>query len=379
MSSQLGISFRWSRSHTGIRSRIGGIGSARCVNKSRQHRARVGVVSFLIFVVVGNAALSSWLEFGPRRWRDPEYGKRMSRLQARIAEQPEQPLVVVIGSSRTAMGIRPGSWEAMRPDVVTPRLFNLSIVGSGPIMQLVTVRRMLAEGIRPAVVLLEYWPAFLREDGVYAEENRFPRERFYWHDRLTLREYFSDSSNLSQTMLKQRLFPWYFHRKSLMNQVAGSWLPVHQRTDSTFEKIDDWGWLPGHPHASPEQCERGHEAAAEYYLPLFQGYTISPLADRALRQSVAELRQAGSRVGFLFMPESRRFQNFYPHTVSAIAQDHLQRIQGELAVPLIDARNWLGDDQLPDGFHLTQPGAAELTQRLRGALLEHFPELGRQR
>ena len=347
--------------------------------RSRRQRARTGIISFLILIFLGNLALSSWLEFGPRRWRDPEYGKRISRLQARIAEQPERPLAVVIGSSRTAMGIRPGTWEATTADKTVPLLFNMSIVGSGPIMQLVTVRRMLAEGIRPEVVLLEYWPAFLREDGGYAEEGRFPLERFYWHDRATIRAYFTDPPGMTQTMLQQRLLPWYFHRKSLMNQLAGSWLPYYQRNDRSFEKIDAWGWLPGHPQATAEQRDQGHEAAAGYYLPLFQGYTISPLADRALRESVAELRQAGIRVGFLFMPESTRFQTFYPPAVTTVAQAHLRQLQSELAVPLIDARNWIADEHLPDGFHLTQPGAAELTLRLRPAMLEQFPELGPRR
>ena len=36
--------------------------------------------------------------------------------------------------------------------------------GAGPVLQLMMLRRALAEGVRPAVVLLEYWPPLLDHD-----------------------------------------------------------------------------------------------------------------------------------------------------------------------------------------------------------------------
>ena len=47
--------------------------------------------------------------------RDPEYGRRANRLRARVAEHPGRPLVLVVGSSRTAMGVCPSAWEDARP------------------------------------------------------------------------------------------------------------------------------------------------------------------------------------------------------------------------------------------------------------------------
>ena len=112
-----------------------------------------------------NAGFALWLDYGPPRLRDPEYGKRLAGLQARLAENPGRPLVLAIGSSRTAMGVRPGVLETDGGDPRRPLLFNMALAGSGPIMELMVLRRALADGVKPAAVLVEFWPAFLREDG----------------------------------------------------------------------------------------------------------------------------------------------------------------------------------------------------------------------
>src|SRR5439155_953665 len=63
--------------------------------------------------------------------RDPEYGKRIERLKARVAEHPRRPVVVVLGSSRAAMGVRPQAWEELPHNESAPLLFNLARVGGG--------------------------------------------------------------------------------------------------------------------------------------------------------------------------------------------------------------------------------------------------------
>ena len=41
-----------------------------------------------------------------------------------------------------------------------------------------------------------------------------------------------------------------------------------------------------------------------------------------------------------------------------------------MRLPLIDARGWVPDEDLPDGFHLTQDGAAKFTRKLHAAVAE---------
>src|SRR2546429_8601505 len=69
--------------------------------------------------------------------RDPEYGRRLARLQARLAERRAgQPLVLFVGSSRTSFGIRPTVVSAalaqQLPAADRPVVFNFSFNGAGP-------------------------------------------------------------------------------------------------------------------------------------------------------------------------------------------------------------------------------------------------------
>src|SRR5438128_2658811 len=129
------------------------------VLRSRRSARAVVVWSAVAFfgltLGMGLATDSVWPQL-----RDPEYGRRLDRLHDRLAEYPNRPLVLVVGSSRTSMGLRPAAWEAVRPNGTRPDplLFNMSLVGSGPVMELMCLRRIYADGVRPEAVVIEVWP-----------------------------------------------------------------------------------------------------------------------------------------------------------------------------------------------------------------------------
>lgn len=325
----------------------------------------------VVLIVALNVGFAVLLDHGPARLRDPEYGKRLSRLHDRVAENPDRPLVLVLGSSRTAMGVRPGVLH----DRSGPMLFNFALAGSGPVMELMAFRRAMDDGVKPATVLIEYWPAFLREDGAYAEEGRIDPARLSLRDRPLVREYFHDSDGTERILWRHRLNPWYEHRRSLLNQLAPRWLPTSQRSEAIWEKIDEWGWLPGHDVVSDAQRESAFKGATEYYGPLFTAYEVSPVADRALRHLIAEVRERGLPVALLYLPESTRFRTLMPAPAQLAADTHLRTVCAELALPLIDTRDWAPDAMLPDGFHLLQDGATEYTRKLAPKVAETFPEL----
>src|SRR5262249_31111015 len=86
--------------------------------------------------------------------RDQEFAAKLHRLQALIRAAPDRPLVVMLGSSRTLMAL-----DARRVDLTIdgrrPIVFNFGIRGGGPTLQLICLRRMLAQGIKPDVLLVE--------------------------------------------------------------------------------------------------------------------------------------------------------------------------------------------------------------------------------
>ena len=333
-------------------------------------RAVVGwfVALFLLLHVAAFAAMEVWPAL-----RDPEYGRRAARLKARVADHPGRKLALVVGSSRTSMGVNPAAWEAARPPAA-PMLFNLSIAGSGPMFELLTLRRVFADGIRPAVVLLEFWPPFMRQDGVYFEPNRIDHHRLFWRDRETVREICPDPPDIEAKMRTARLNPIGENRHRWLAQLVPSWLPPSKRLDGSWSHFDPWGWQPGLDEGAARAARLvGSEA---YYRPALTGCRVDPKSDWAVRECVRLARAHGAAVGFVWLPESSEFRSWYPPDTEAHAREYITRLCAELGTPLIDARGWAADSRLTDGFHLSRAGAAEFTKKLGPAVMSAFPQLG---
>src|SRR5256885_15170486 len=77
--------------------------------------------------------------------RDPEFDARLQRLRARQEETPGRPLVLVLGSSRTGYGLDARRLSEAEPDGGA-LVFNFGISGSGPLFQLISLRRLLDAG-----------------------------------------------------------------------------------------------------------------------------------------------------------------------------------------------------------------------------------------
>jgi len=347
---------------------------------SRKQRSRTTITYFALAFLALNAFALLAMDVLRPELRDPEYGRRTKKLQARMAEHPTRPVVLVIGSSRAAMGISPAAWEQIRPNAERPDplLFNMSLVGSGPVIELFCLRRLYHDGFKPAAVIFEYWPAFLREDGPYWELGRIDANRYFRTDRPFVREFSRDLPRAEREMNSARWNPIHENRFRWVAQVLPSWLPWTRRMDVTWRNVDDWGWLPGVDQGNLEgpitrdvrlkHCEK-------IYREQFVDYSIHPIADHALRESVALARKNGAKVAFTWLPESSEFRTWIPPSVEAMARTHLDKLCRELDVPLIDGRSVLPDEYLADGFHLTQTGAVEFTRRFGPAVAATFPDL----
>ena len=85
-------------------------------------------------------------------WRDPEYGFKRNHLRRAIADDPDRPLLVLLGSSRGALGFRPAALPAqVSEDGMEPLVFNASLMGSGPLMKLLVLRRFRLRALLPVV------------------------------------------------------------------------------------------------------------------------------------------------------------------------------------------------------------------------------------
>jgi hypothetical protein len=92
---------RLSLRHVPARSEAG------CTTVNNQRRARLTLTCFLAAALAINAGAMVLLDDLRPGIRDPEYGRRVRQYQARVAENPGRPMALVVGSSRSAMGVRP--------------------------------------------------------------------------------------------------------------------------------------------------------------------------------------------------------------------------------------------------------------------------------
>ena len=126
-----------------------------------------GIGAFAILQVGLFVAMST------TRWqilRDPDWGVRLGRLEARLAERPASPLLLILGSSRVGLGLRPEQMmSAWQPE--PPVVFNFYRRGFGPMVSLLYLRRILQEGIRPDWIVFEVWPPFLNDNNVFGRDD----------------------------------------------------------------------------------------------------------------------------------------------------------------------------------------------------------------
>ena len=174
----------------------------------------------------------------------------------------------MLGTSRAGFGFHGRKAEEQlsaalgRPAIA----FNFGVPASGPVTHLIYFRRLLADGHRPDLLLLEVLPSSL------AEQEEGPTEqKFLSGDRLCRSElplavgYGFPADRTHASWRASVALPWYNLRFPVLGRAAAGWLPWAYRQD-WGRTVDDHGWLcPITTELSPEARARGlAQARLEY-------------------------------------------------------------------------------------------------------------------
>jgi hypothetical protein len=328
-----------------------------------------GLASFAVLEAALALAVNCWLPY----LCDPVYGWKRQGLLRQL-RGPAPMLVVAVGTSRMAYGLDGQclgqSWgQRLGRRVVA---FNFGIVGGGSLTELLTVRRLLREGIRPDVLLVEVLPALLAgQQSAPRETLRFFPNQFQ-HDEQALALRFG-MRGLRRSWRRSWLLPCYEHRLNFLNWTMPALLPEAVRRDWP-RGTDGAGWLV--PPPGEVVAKHQHQAAAcqaLFYLPHLVGFALGGPGCEALRELLRLCQVEGIPVWLVLMPEATTFRALYP--TSALLQiDHfLAGLKGEFGVQLIDARPWMPDETMADGHHLHRQGAEAFTERLARELIPSGP------
>src|SRR5437867_3537032 len=177
--------------------------SARAARVGIRDRIRMTVFLTLSLLAASQIAAAIVLEWGPDSLRDPEFYQKVPLYRARAAERPDAPLVLVLGSSRVYLGLRPAAIPAnLRPREPLP--FNSGMVGAGPLCQRLMIDRWLRAGIRPAAVVWEFFPPHLLAHDDYLEEGRIDPNRLSRYEARLIGPFTIDTERFPRSVRQAR-------------------------------------------------------------------------------------------------------------------------------------------------------------------------------
>jgi hypothetical protein len=333
------------------------------------------------------AALQLSLAIAIESWwpelRDPDYAYKMVRLQRCRTHLAGQPLIaVMLGSSRTVRGLHGSLLEGQSTQGLgrPVALFNFGLFGAGPVIELLTLKRLVADRNRPDLLLLEVLPPLLAGQlNIALEAHRLPSHRLWLRDLPVLEQFGYPVDQLRRDWWQSWPVPCYSHRFAIISRVMPALLPYQLRLDCD-RAADDLGWVdPPINTPTPERRRLDSERAQKEYAGYFAGFRLGEPACRAIRETLELCRQEGIAAALVLMPEDTRFRSYYPPGAWEQVCQFLQALGQEYAAPIINAREWIDDDGFSDGHHLLPKGAELFTRRLsREALPPLLEQVARQ-
>lgn len=331
----------------------------------------------LVFAAGLQLGVGAALETGPVTARDPEYAAKEAQLRARRAEAPGRPLVVVLGSSRTMLGLQAGRLGRDRDGPAL--VYNFGMVGAGPMLEGVALRRLLAAGLRPDLLLVEVlMPDLNRAGDHYVEEDWLNGRRFSAAELARVCAYHSRPDVLRRHSCQSRCLPFLRPQPGLRRwlglDLPGAEAPPGGR------RTDRYGWEAySPPGLTGGDYPHRLGLAWHQYEECFGPFRLADGPARALRDLLDDCRGAGVPAALVLMPEASDFRDFYPPAVWAGIERFLTELGRDEGVPVLNARGWVEDAGFWDGHHLRPEGAAAFTERLGPELRRLLRELGARR
>ena len=336
----------------------------------------------VLWALGGFIALQLAYHFPLAHWlpqiRDVEYGNKLADLRQHLADKPsDQPLVIAFGSSLTAMALKPTELATCQPtNPQGPLVFNYSINSGMVMVQLLLLRRLLADGIRPDCVLVETQPLFFLSAGKDNPRRKIrdlPATRVEWRDLPVLERYYWHHRQFENEWRLDQAAPWYSHRHLLQNWLMSTWVPQKKRIDNTWIHTDNWGWL-----VWPELIERCRDnyrlpnvwEPVHHYVEGLSHFEVNDIMDSTLRELIGLCQRENIRVVTVWVPESSHYRGHYSAALTQRIDGWFQRLQAETGVPFVNARDWVADEDFMDGWHVAPEGATTYTRRLETEVLQ---------
>ncbi len=348
----------------------------------RQTRSRKVIFWGLVSFVAMQLALIALLTWGPWDFlRDPAYGYKAALLRHRLAQADRPCTVILLGSSRTMPAVDPLVLEPLlveqlqRPVVA----FNFAMPGRGPASHELYLRRLLRQGSRPDLLLVEIHPLYLAGQAPQTDlqEHFLPASWLLWEELALVEAYAGPQRpHVRLDWLNSWALPACGHRVALLTYLAPRWVPAHFK-QFNFGDFEPSGYLLFHRSELMMTAQERRAAlnhAREEYRDQYQGFRLGEAQCQGLRRIAALCRQEGITLAWLVSPEGPVFRSWYPPGGREQVLDFLTRLSAETGTAVIDATYWLPEEDFNDSHHPVRTATPRYTARLaREGILPLLP------
>jgi hypothetical protein len=199
------------------------------------------------------------------------------------------------------------------------------------------------------------------------EVGRLPADRLA-HDELPVVERYRDSSSsgLLADWWRAAVVPVYAHRVVILSEFLPVLLPAPLRVECC-QDMDDSGWLSlrlGPQYLTPQHRRRTLEGIREQWAPVMSRLTTDGQGMRALRELLTLADREGIATAMVLMPEGPVLRSCYLPAPWKRVYASLEALGRQFNSPIINARDWVAEEDFKDSHHLLPSGATAFTERL---------------
>jgi hypothetical protein len=299
-------------------------------------------------------------------WNNPRLAAQHKQLRREIRNAGDARTVVILGSSRSQMGLSPAAMTG--PNGASGAVVvNFSTAGAGTYRHLLVLHRLLESGLRPDAVLIEILPIHLgveSRDAPEVELRHGPAE-FSRSDFFTYGPYWLRPIESAGTWTEARLFIASAQRIQILARTAPSLLTAEQVQKYRTDPPEHGGWIRfDKPDMSDEERTRRFAQAEREYRNALSRFAVNPDIARVYRDLSARCRAENIALAFFFMPESPRFRQWTsPETKQTIAA-FVHNLAKDTGAAVFDTTDWMNrETDFSDGHHLLEHGARPFSER----------------
>jgi hypothetical protein len=289
---------------------------------------------------------------------------KWERLHELMAQTPDRPLLMMLGSSRTEMAFTSRCMTGLTSPEGKPLVaFNFGVPQIGPLREQLYLRELLDAGVRPRVLLVEFLPPLLNQPrgGLNAEENWIAPAWLTPRELARLWPYLNHPRRYGYNWVFSRVAPEYGFRGDLQlilqNKLSPRPAPPLPDRDLLGDYLPDW-------RVSHQKAFYPPYVDEPWRLCL-QALRVGKGPSQSMRDLVAMCRRERIALALVVMPEASYFRHYYRPEGLAEANRLLAELRDDCGVPIIDANTWIADEDFMDGHHLFPKGAEQFTTRLR--------------